>query len=74
MLLGDAAHPIEDLAVSAVDAVKIAERQNRVDPAHRSRIVGEVDNVHSIGTQNSKLRTQNYKGPRLYTTSNTKPS
>jgi hypothetical protein len=45
-LAGDAAQPIEDLAVSAVEAVEIAEREHRIPPARRPRIIRKVDDVH----------------------------
>ena len=43
---GDAAQTIEDLAVSAVQTVEIAEREHRIPPARRPRIVREVNDVH----------------------------
>jgi hypothetical protein len=45
-LAGDAAQTIEDLAVSAVQAVEIAEREHRIPPARRPRIVRKVNDVH----------------------------
>jgi hypothetical protein len=41
-----ATQAIEDLAVSAVQAVEVAERQHRIPPARRPRIVRKVDDVH----------------------------
>ena len=45
-LAGDAADAVEDLAMAAVHAVEISERQDRLGPTSRPRILGEVDNVH----------------------------
>ena len=46
-LAGDAAHAIEDLAMAAVHAVEVAEREHRLHPARRARVVGKVDDVHA---------------------------
>ena len=35
-LAGDAAHAIEDLAMAAMHAVEVAERQHRLRPARRA--------------------------------------
>ncbi len=43
---GDAAEAIEDLAVAAVQPVEISERQHRIPPSRRPRIVRKVNDVH----------------------------
>jgi hypothetical protein len=44
--VGDPLQPIENLAMSAVQAVEVAERQHRLLPVRRTRIVGKMDDVH----------------------------
>ena len=43
------ADAIQDLAMAAVHAVEVAERQDRVRPARRARIVRKVNDVHGPG-------------------------
>jgi hypothetical protein len=45
-LAGDALEPIENLAVPAVHAVEVAERQHRLHPGERPCVLGEVNDVH----------------------------
>ena len=45
-LLGDPLQPVENLAMTAVQAVEVAERQHRLLPMRRPRIVGKMDDVH----------------------------
>ena len=44
-LAGNASEAIEDLAVAAVQAVEITEREHRIPPG-RPRIIGKVNDVH----------------------------
>ena len=45
-LAGDAAHAIEDLAMTAVQPVEIAEGEHGLRPAWRTQVVGKVNDVH----------------------------
>ena len=56
-LAGDAAHAIEDLAVAAVHAVEVAEREHRLHPARRPRVVGKVDDVHQTTRSDRIVRS-----------------
>ena len=46
MLAGDTLQAVENLAMTAVQAVEVAERQHRLLPTRRARIVGKVNDVH----------------------------
>jgi hypothetical protein len=45
-LVGDALHAIENLAVSAMQAVEVAEREHRMDPPRRTGVLREMNDVH----------------------------
>ena len=45
-LVRDAADAVQDLPVAAMHAVEVAERQHRMTPACRARIVRKVNDVH----------------------------
>ena len=62
-LFGDAPHAIENLAVSAVQAVEVAEREHRVDPPRRTGVFREVNDVHgSRANARSARRTRRKSG------------
>ena len=62
--VGDAPHAVEDLAMSAVHAVEIAERQHRLRPARRRGVVGEVDDVHAGYPTRSEIDLSSIWSPR----------
>ncbi len=45
-LVRDAADAVQDLPVAAMHAVEVAERQHRMTPACRARIVRKVNDLH----------------------------
>jgi len=47
---GDADEAVEDLAVTAVHAVEIPEREDRLLPARRPHIVGKVNDIHQCAS------------------------
>ena len=58
--LGHAADALEDLPMTAMHAVEVAERQHRMRPAGRARIVREMNDFHSVieGLRPSDSRTR----------------
>ncbi len=46
VLIGDAPHAIEDLAMAAVQPVEVPQREHRALPPRGARIVGIVDDLH----------------------------
>ena len=76
-----AADALEDLAVAAVHAVEIAERQHRLRPAGRPRIVREMNDVHvrvhrrrSPSTQSSSVLCVSAVSTFVVVKSSTSPS
>ena len=47
---GDAADALDDLGVTAVQAVEVAERQHGLVPARRARIIGKPGDFHWRGS------------------------
>jgi hypothetical protein len=47
-LAGDTADPLEDLAMPAMDAVEVAQRQHRLPPVRRPRVFRKMDDVHQM--------------------------
>ena len=45
-LAGDALHAIENLPMTAMHAVEVAESEHRLRPPHRALVVGEMNDVH----------------------------
>jgi hypothetical protein len=43
---GAALHPLENLAVAAMHAVEVAEREHGMIPARRSCVLRKMDDVH----------------------------
>ena len=42
----DAADPLENLAMTAMDAVEVPQRQHRMGPARRARVIWKMNDVH----------------------------
>ena len=45
-LVGAAAHAVDDLHVTAMESVEVTERQHRLVPASRARVLRKMNNVH----------------------------
>ena len=64
-LAGDALHAVEDLAVPAVQAVEVSERQHRLRPTRRPRVVRKANDLHeSLGPTHHKPAPRRPAGAR----------
>ena len=63
MLDGAALHALDDLEVSAVQAVEVAERQHRMHEPGRPRIVGKMQDLHQATTRPPGRRTKGHHTP-----------
>ena len=57
-LAGALPHAVNNLHVAAVQAVEVAQRQDRLVPARRPRVIGKGDDIHSANHRRQARETR----------------